>query len=166
MTTTLRPLSIWHPPPALLATVLLATVLLVAVAAAPARAQEPAGVDDVPESVEAAPGDVPAGRPPESPFSLPLLIGGMLLFLYFAILRPQNKERAAREKLVASLKPHAEVVTIGGIHGKIVKAADGSATVTIQVDQNTRLTVNRDAVREVVTDDAAGAAKDDAAAES
>lgn len=126
-----------------------------------AAAQDLQGVDDAPPVDPAA-----AERPPEgSPLPMMIMFAGLIALWFYIIIRPQQKERAKRAALIESLKPNTEVVTIGGIHGKVVKAAEGSATVTIQVDQDTRLTVNRDAVREAVADQS-DAAKDEPAAKS
>ena len=111
-----------------------------------AAAQDLQGVDDAPPVDPAA-----AERPPEgSPLPMMIMFAGLIALWFYIIIRPQQKERAKRAALIESLKPNTEVVTIGGIHGKIVKAAEGSSTVTIQVDQNSRLTLSRDAIRDVV----------------
>ena len=130
-----------------------AAVLLSLATAVPAFSQELEGVDDVPAGAEAPVGGEAADLPPSSPLPTLIMFGGLIALWFYIIIRPQQKERAKRQSLIDSLKTHAEVITIGGIHGKIVKATEGSATVTIQVDQNTRLTVNRDAVREVIDPD-------------
>lgn len=137
-------------------------VALFFVAAGVACAQDdlPSGVDAVPErAAPAADGDVVQPREEPSLFSLPLLIACGLLWIYLLIIRPQSKQKAERADMMAKLKTNADVVTIGGIHGTVTKVDEERQTVTIKVDQNARLTVNRDAVREVLTPDT-GDAKD------
>ncbi len=72
---------------------------------------------------------------------------------YFLILAPQNKERASRKKTLDSLKKNDSVVTIGGILGTVVNLSEDGQEVTIRVDDNARLKMRRDAIREVVIRD-------------
>jgi preprotein translocase subunit YajC len=44
--------------------------------------------------------------------------------LYFLLIRPQQKQQKQRKKMLAELKVNDEIVTVGGIHGKIVKITD------------------------------------------
>ncbi len=44
--------------------------------------------------------------------------------LYFLMIRPQQKQQKQRKKMLAELKANDEIVTVGGIHGKIVKITD------------------------------------------
>ena len=50
-----------------------------------------------------------------------LFIGGMFLLMYMMIIRPQQKRQKEHKNLVESLAKGDEVVTNGGILGKIVK---------------------------------------------
>jgi preprotein translocase subunit YajC len=55
---------------------------------------------------------------------------------YFLIIRPQQKQRAAHEQALRDLKKGDEVVTSGGIVGKVVHlretVVDGNAKVTME----------------------------------
>ena len=133
---------------------------LLAASAAAAQDAVPAGVDAVPDVPEAAPvgeADAPM-RPREEPpsYMTPLLIACGALWIYLLVIRPGSRQKAERAAMMEKLKPDADVVTIGGIHGTVAKMAADGATVTIKVDGNTRLTVNRDAIRDVVTPDSGG----------
>ncbi|TVQ90035.1 MAG: preprotein translocase subunit YajC [Deltaproteobacteria bacterium] len=46
--------------------------------------------------------------------------GAMLAIMYFLMIRPQQREKAAREELLNSLTKGDDVVTAGGLHGKII----------------------------------------------
>lgn len=80
----------------------------------------------------------------------------MIIFLplaavwYFLILAPQNKERATRKQTLDNLKKNDSVVTIGGIIGTVVNLSEDGEDVTIRVDDNARLKMRRDSIREVV----------------
>ncbi|MCA9076171.1 MAG: preprotein translocase subunit YajC [Planctomycetaceae bacterium] len=69
---------------------------------------------------------------------------------YFLILAPQNKERATRKQTLDNLKKNDSVVTIGGILGTVVNLSEDGQEVTIRVDDNARLKMRRDSIREVV----------------
>lgn len=82
---------------------------------------------------------------------LPLV--GMAVVVYFFMIRPQQKRTADAKKFRSSLAKGAHVVTIGGLHGKIVELGDES--VTVEVDKAVRLRFDRSAIaREVVRDTA------------
>ena len=61
-----------------------------------------------------------------------LLIGGMFLIMYFFMIRPQVKKQKDSKKFREGLSKGDKVVTIGGIHGKVVDMND--RTVLLQID--------------------------------
>ncbi|TCP65662.1 preprotein translocase subunit YajC [Baia soyae] len=87
-------------------------------------------------------------------FIFPVLL---IAIFYFLLIRPQNKSRKQRNAMISSLKKGDKVVTIGGLHGTIVDLND--QTITIKVNDNTRLVFERAAINEKKTVDAATPAK-------
>jgi len=77
---------------------------------------------------------------------LPLLL--MFVVFYFLLIRPQAKRAKEHRALVAGLAAGDEVVTSGGILGKIVEAGD--QFVTIEVAEGVRLKVQRHTIGSVV----------------
>ena len=74
---------------------------------------------------------------------LPLLL--ILLVFYFFFIMPQSKKNKALKKFREALKKGDKVVTIGGIHGKIVEVKE--KTVVIEVGtQGTKMTVEKSAI--------------------
>ena len=73
----------------------------------------------------------------------------MIAIFYLLLIRPQQKRMKARNLMLSNLKKGDRVVTIGGIHGKIVELTDDTAV--LQVSENVRLTFNRGAVEAVVS---------------
>jgi preprotein translocase subunit YajC len=73
---------------------------------------------------------------------LPLLL--IIVVFYFFFIRPQMKRSKDQKKFKESLQKGQKVITIGGIHGRIVEIQD--TTVTIEVDTNIRLRVEKSAV--------------------
>ncbi|MCB2410461.1 preprotein translocase subunit YajC [Hymenobacter lucidus] len=68
---------------------------------------------------------------------------------YFFMIRPQQRRTAETKKFRESLVKGANVVTIGGLHGKVLEVHDES--VIIEVDKGVRLKFDRTAIaREVV----------------
>ena len=70
--------------------------------------------------------------PGEGGLSFFLLIGGMFLIMYLFMIRPQVKKQKEDKTLGEGLKKGDKVVSIGGIHGKVVDMNE--RTVLIQVD--------------------------------
>jgi preprotein translocase subunit YajC len=57
-------------------------------------------------------------------WELPLMIGGMLAFMYFIIIRPQSKRQKEHKNLVTALAKGDEVVMTSGMLGKVLKVDD------------------------------------------
>jgi len=74
-----------------------------------------------------------------------LLIVGIF---YFLLIRPQAKERQRHQQMLAALKKGDEIVTSGGIIGKVVHADE--TRLTVKTGDNTRLTVDRSRVASVL----------------
>lgn len=68
----------------------------------------------------------------EGGMSFFILIGGMFLIMYFFMIRPQVKKQKEAKSFREELLKGDKVVTIGGIHGKVVDMNE--RTVLIQVD--------------------------------
>ena len=60
---------------------------------------------------------------------LPLLL--IVVVFYFFMIRPQSKKAKEAKKFREALSKGAKVVTIGGIHGKIVEVKEQYVTLTI-----------------------------------
>ncbi|MBX7161869.1 MAG: preprotein translocase subunit YajC [Acidimicrobiia bacterium] len=74
--------------------------------------------------------------------------------MYFLMVRPQKKRADEQRRLIASLEPGDEVVTIGGVFGDIVEIQD--AEVILEVYDGTQVRFLRSAIaRKVVPEDAA-----------
>jgi preprotein translocase subunit YajC len=67
---------------------------------------------------------------------------------YFLLLRPQSKERKRHEDMLTQLKKGDEIVTNGGIIGRVVHVEE--TRLTIKTGENTRLTVDRSRIAAVV----------------
>lgn len=82
-----------------------------------------------------------------------LMIAVMVALFYFMLYRPQKKQAAKRKALLDSLEVGAEVITIGGVYGKIT--AFDEKTATLEVSPGTQITFARAAINGKVAKDAA-----------
>ncbi|MGI9258982.1 MAG: preprotein translocase subunit YajC [Gammaproteobacteria bacterium] len=72
----------------------------------------------------------------------PLLI--IVVLFYFLLIRPQNKKQKEHREMVAALEKDQEVVTGGGVLGKVVEVGD--LWVTLEVADNVQLRVQKNTV--------------------
>ncbi|SEM10520.1 protein translocase subunit yajC [Stigmatella aurantiaca] len=85
-------------------------------------------------------------------------IGLLVAIMYFVMIRPQQKQMKSHRELLAGLKKGDEVVTQGGLIGKIHLVSD--QTVTLEISSGVRIRVLKRSVyaKGAVADDAAPAA--------
>jgi preprotein translocase subunit YajC len=77
---------------------------------------------------------------------LPLIV--IFALFYFMLIRPQMKRAKEHRQLVAGLQKGDEIVTSGGLLGKITQIED--SFVTVKVAQNVEIKVQRQAVASVM----------------
>lgn len=77
-----------------------------------------------------------------------LLFGGMFVFMYFVIIRPQQKRRKEHTKLVANLGKGDEVVTTAGILGRINRV-EGNYVV-LEVADKFEIKFQREAIHAIL----------------
>lgn len=73
---------------------------------------------------------------------LPLILIVLVFYLFF--IRPQMKKSKDQRKFREALKKGDKVITIGGIHGKILEVSD--KTVTLDVGNQNRMTFEKSAI--------------------
>ncbi len=81
---------------------------------------------------------------------LPLIL--MFVILYFLMIRPQMKRQKEHRNLVANLAKGDEIVTSGGMLGKITKVQENYVTVEIsqQEDKPVEIIMQRQSVASVL----------------
>ena len=67
--------------------------------------------------------------------------------LYFMILRPQQKEQKRVKEMINTLKAGDEIVTVGGIHGKVVNVLEH--TVEVKISEGTKIVLDRSRIGRV-----------------
>lgn len=73
-----------------------------------------------------------------------IMIGLIILIMYLFMFRPQMKKMKVEREFKDKLQKNDKVVTIGGIHGRIVEIAD--KTFLIEVDSNVKLRIEKTSV--------------------
>lgn len=83
---------------------------------------------------------------PEGPSAVMQLIffGGFILIFYFLMWRPQSKRAKEHRELVSGLNKGDEIVTNGGIAGKITKVSE--EFVVVEVSDNVEMKIQKVAV--------------------
>lgn len=73
-----------------------------------------------------------------------IMFGLIFAVMYFFMIRPQIKKQKAENQYRAKLKMGDKIITIGGIHGKIIEL--GNSSVVIEVHGGTKMKVLKSAV--------------------
>ncbi|MCD4773717.1 MAG: preprotein translocase subunit YajC [Bacteroidales bacterium] len=73
---------------------------------------------------------------------LPLILIILVFYLFF--IRPQMKKSKDQKKFREELKKGQKIVTIGGIHGKIIEI--GETSMVIEVEGQNRLKIEKSAI--------------------
>ncbi|MEZ4755447.1 MAG: preprotein translocase subunit YajC [Flavobacteriales bacterium] len=73
-----------------------------------------------------------------------IMMGLLMVVFYFFMIRPQQKKSKEAKKFRESLQKGSKVVTIGGIHGRIVEVND--TNVLLEIDSNVRVRFEKSAI--------------------
>jgi len=73
-----------------------------------------------------------------------LMFGGIILVFYFFMIRPQQTKQKELKKFREGLTKGDEVITSGGIYGKIFAISDQK--ITLQVDTTTKIVVSKESI--------------------
>ena len=74
---------------------------------------------------------------------LPIVL--MFVLLYFLMIRPQMKRAKEAKAMVEALQKGDEVITAGGVLGRITKISD--AYISLEIAPNTEIAVQKTAVQ-------------------
>jgi preprotein translocase subunit YajC len=83
------------------------------------------------------------GKP--NPMMNVVFMVGMIAVMYFFMIRPQMKKAKEQKEFSNSTNVGDTIVTIAGIHGKIVKNNDDD-TITVEIDRNTLVKMEKSAI--------------------
>ena len=85
-----------------------------------------------------------AGGAGGSPFPSLIMLVVLFALFYFLLIRPQQKRQKEHREMTEKLAKGDEVVTQGGVLGRVTKVSD--AFVTIEISEGTEVRVQRAAV--------------------
>ncbi len=72
----------------------------------------------------------------------PLII--IFVIFYFLLIRPQKKQQKKVQEMLNAIRKGDNVITRGGLHGKITAIADN--VLTLEIANNVNVKINRDAI--------------------
>jgi len=90
------------------------------------------------------------GTPPPQGGGMSMIVMMVVLFglMYFMMIRPQMKRQKEHRALVDGLSKGDEVVTNGGIAGRVEEVGD--AFLTVEIAPNVKIKVQKGAVQQVL----------------
>jgi len=85
---------------------------------------------------------VPAAQDPMSTLTgfLPLIL--MFIILWFLMIRPQMKKAKEQQKMISELQKGDEIVTQGGVAGRIAKVGENYLSVEVAESKDGPLTIS------------------------
>ena len=89
-----------------------------------------------------------AGGGQGSPFPSFIILGGFFVLMYFLLIRPQQKRQKEHKNMVENIAKGDEVITQGGVLGKITKLAD--SFVVVEIATNTEIKLQKGAISTIM----------------
>lgn len=71
----------------------------------------------------------------------------MFAVFYFVLIRPQQQQQRKRKEMLDAIKVGDEVITVGGIYGKVTKTKEDE--LTLQIADKVEIRVTRQGVGQV-----------------
>jgi preprotein translocase subunit YajC len=82
-----------------------------------------------------------AGEGEGSPFTMLVPMALIFMIFYFLLIRPQQKRQKEQQTLLKSIEKGDQVVTSGGLHGRVTGVTDDTLTIEIAVLKGERVRV-------------------------
>jgi len=79
---------------------------------------------------------------------LPFML--IMFIVYFLMIRPNTKKQKGKQLMLESLKKGDKVVTIGGIHGKIIGIKQKGSILILNLGKNVDIYINRSSIAGLV----------------
>ena len=93
---------------------------------------------------------------------MPLIL--VFVIFYFLLIRPQQTKMKQHRELLENLKKGDQIVTAGGIVGKIVRIEQGDNTLSVEVAPNVQVKVIRQTVADLLNKPVPASGNDNRAA--
>ena len=85
--------------------------------------------------------------PPTLISFLPLAL--VFVVFYFLLIRPQQQKAKDHRVMLANLKKNDEIITSGGLYGRVLAIADD--VITVEIAPNVKVRVDRPQIATIVT---------------
>ena len=76
------------------------------------------------------------------------LLFGFMILIYFLMIRPENKRRKTHQEMISSLEMGDEIVTAGGILGKVSRITD--QYIELSISDNTKIKIQKTSISAVL----------------
>ena len=76
------------------------------------------------------------------------LLFGFMILIYFLMIRPENKRRKTHQEMLTSIEVGEEIVTAGGILGKVSKISD--QYLELSISEDTKIKVQKTSISAVL----------------
>ncbi|WP_102496580.1 preprotein translocase subunit YajC [Vibrio breoganii] len=90
------------------------------------------------------------GGTPGGGFEMLIMLGMFAVIFYFMIYRPQSKRVKEHKNLIASMGKGDEVLTSGGLVGKISSISEENDFLAIELNPNNEVVIKKDFVTAVL----------------
>lgn len=91
-----------------------------------------------------------AGASQGGGFEMIIMLVMFAVIFYFMIYRPQSKRAKEHKNLMSSMAKGDEVLTSGGLVGKITKIADDNDYISIELNPNNEIVIKKDFITAVL----------------
>lgn len=91
-----------------------------------------------------------AGAQQGGGFEMVIMLAVFAVIFYFMIYRPQAKRAKDHKNLMSSMSKGDEVLTNGGIVGKISKISDDNDFIAIELNANNEVVIKKDFITAVL----------------
>ncbi len=86
------------------------------------------------------------GAPPTSPWGglagfVPIIL--IIVLFFWMMHRSEKKKQRERQEMLDGIRPRDKVVTIGGIHGRVVSIQDDTLILRVDNEKDVRITVSK-----------------------
>ncbi|HNV83461.1 MAG TPA: preprotein translocase subunit YajC [Arenimonas sp.] len=89
-----------------------------------------------------------AAAPAAGGFGLLIMIAVMFVVMWFLMIRPQMKRQKEHRELISKLSKGDEIITSGGIAGRVDDLGDNF--ITVEIADNTKIKLQRNAITAVL----------------
>ena len=90
----------------------------------------------------------PSGSGPSAMVTQLVFFAAIFAIFYFLLIRPQQRQKQERARMLSAVKKGDRIVTTSGIHGTVLGL--GEHTVTLRVADQVKLELDRSAIGRVV----------------